>query len=150
LPRGFWLTPLPRSLFFFHHQRKGRIIIFGAYLYQFDRKPNKPMSDIKGFLDMKIKGTLTDSWSAHLCVFNPETKLMQVKSSDGKKVRCEKTIVRALRMAAKATRRQNRFDVETADGAVLAFAGSSKSDMEQWVKVSSSSYNLLLLLYSVL
>ena len=93
----------------------------------------------RGFINMKKKGNLKDTWTSHLCEYNPETRVMKVKSSDGKIVRLEKQITKAWALEATAARRPHRFDVMAVDKSVLAFAGSTSEDTEHWIKVLIAS-----------
>ena len=89
---------------------------------------------------MKKKGAFKDTWTAHLCEYHPDTQLLQVKSNDNKNTRWEKVVLKAWALDVKPNRRQHRFDVRTSDDETLAFAGSSQSDMDQWIDVSEKRY----------
>jgi hypothetical protein len=48
---------------------------------------------MQGQLQLKTKGTITDSWDTYMCAFNTESNVMIVKRSD--KILWEKRVVKA-------------------------------------------------------
>jgi hypothetical protein len=96
------------------------------------------MATVKGYLQLKKKSALKDSWHTYLCEYSAKKRILTVKSKDGNFVFWEKEVDKAWPLEARANRRQNRFDVLSTDGVTAAFAAPKEADMAHWLEVFAS------------
>jgi len=50
---------------------------------------------VQGFLQLKQKGSVADSWKNYACEFSPSTKTLKIKGKDGKTVHWQHKIKKA-------------------------------------------------------